>query len=48
MEEKTEFFEILIGAISRKSGAFDHYFGAGRKSAVADSKEFTGRRLVTN
>jgi serine phosphatase RsbU (regulator of sigma subunit) len=38
MEEKTEFFEILIGAIRRETEAFNYYFGASEKSPSAEIK----------
>jgi sigma-B regulation protein RsbU (phosphoserine phosphatase) len=38
MEEKTEFFEILMGAIRRETEAFNYYFGASEKSPSAESR----------
>jgi len=38
MEEKTEFFEILMGAIRRETEAFNYYFGASAKSPSAETK----------
>ncbi|UCB52101.1 MAG: hypothetical protein JSV10_08955, partial [Candidatus Zixiibacteriota bacterium] len=38
MEEKTDFFEILIGAIRRETEAFNYYFGASEKSPSAEAR----------
>jgi sigma-B regulation protein RsbU (phosphoserine phosphatase) len=38
MEEKTEFFKILMGAIRRETEAFNYYFSASEKSPSAESK----------
>lgn len=38
MEEKTEFFEILMGAIRRESEAFNYYLGASANSPSAGTK----------
>lgn len=38
MEEKTDFFDILLGAIRRETEAFNYYFGASEKSPSAGTK----------
>jgi sigma-B regulation protein RsbU (phosphoserine phosphatase) len=38
MEEKTEFFDILLGAIRRETEAFNYYFSASEKSPSAETK----------
>jgi len=38
MEEKREFFEILMGAIRRESEAFNYYLGASANSPSAGTK----------
>ena len=38
MEEKTDFFDILLGAIRRETEAFNYYFGASEKSPSEGTK----------
>ena len=38
MEQKREFFEILIGAIRRETEAFNYYFSASEKSPSTETK----------